>query len=175
MTAKKINLLLVRAYAYARERVIIDIFTNSFLDSSVPSLLPSFSTLLLFFSVPPIVCEKQHVVFNKTTRRFQQNNTSFSAKQHVTFNKTTRRFQQNNTSLSIKQHVINEIPNIYCIGQHSRKRTSNETILLVPTTMVQDVPSIKAQEVVNSTITTTEHARMFPNVDSDSRFSDIAV
>ena len=38
--------------------------------------------------------------------------------------------------------------------------------------MVQDVPSIKAQKVVNSTITTTEHARMFPNADSDSRFSD---
>ena len=100
MTAKKINLLLVRAYAYARERGIIGIFTNSFLDSSIPSLLSSFSTLLLFFSVPPIVCEKQHVVFNKTTRRFQQNNTSFSA----------------------KQHVINEIPNIYCVGQHSRKK-----------------------------------------------------
>ena len=89
------------------------------------------------------------------------------------FNKTTRRFQQNNTSFSAKQRVINEFPKIYCVGQHSRKkRTSNETILLVPTTMVQDVPSIKAQEVVNSTITTTEHARMFLNVDSDSRFSD---
>ena len=42
---------------------------------------------------------KQHVVFNKTTRHFQQNNTSFSIKQHVTFTKTTRRFQQNNTLL----------------------------------------------------------------------------
>ena len=122
MTAKKINLLLVRAYAYARERVIIGIFTNSFLDSSVPSLLPSLSTLLLFFSIPPIVCEKQHVVFNKTTRHFQQNNTSLSIKQHVTFNKTTRHFRQNDPSLSAKQHVINEIPNIYCVGQHSRKK-----------------------------------------------------
>ena len=100
MTAKKINLLLVRAYAYARERGIIGIFTNSFLDSSIPSLLSAFSTLLLFFSIPPIVCEKQHVVFNKTTRRFQQNNTSFSA----------------------KQRVINEFPKIYCVGQHSRKK-----------------------------------------------------
>ena len=42
---------------------------------------------------------------SKTTRQFQQNNTSFSSKQHVTFNKTTRRFQQNNTSLSTKHHV----------------------------------------------------------------------
>ena len=36
---------------------------------------------------------KQHVSFNKTIRRFQQNNTSFSAKQHVVSNKTTRCFQ----------------------------------------------------------------------------------
>ena len=38
---------------------------------------------------------KQHVIFSKTTRRFQQNNTSFSVKQHVIFSKTTCRFQQN--------------------------------------------------------------------------------
>lgn len=50
--------------------------------------------------------------------------------------------------------------------------TAHVIILLMPTTMVQDVPSIKAQEVVNSTITTTEHARTFPNADSDSRFSE---
>ena len=36
---------------------------------------------------------KQHVIFSKTSRRFQQNNTSFSVKQHVIFSKTTRRFQ----------------------------------------------------------------------------------
>ena len=34
----------------------------------------------------------------KTTRRFQQNNTLVSTKQHVIFSKTTRRFQQNNVS-----------------------------------------------------------------------------
>ncbi len=42
--------------------------------------------------------KKRHVGFNKTTRRFHQNDTSFSSKQHVSFNKTTRRFQQNNVS-----------------------------------------------------------------------------
>ena len=42
--------------------------------------------------------KKRHVVFSKTTRHSQQNNTSFSAKQHVIFSKTTRRFQQNNVS-----------------------------------------------------------------------------
>ena len=36
--------------------------------------------------------QKQHVVFNKTTRCFQQNDTLFSIKRHVVFNKTTRCF-----------------------------------------------------------------------------------
>ena len=42
----------------------------------------------------------------KTTRWFQQNNTSFSTKRHVGFNKTTRWFQQNDTSVSTKQRVV---------------------------------------------------------------------
>ena len=42
----------------------------------------------------------------KTTRRFQQNDTSVSTKRHVGFNKTTRQFQQNNTSFSTKQRVV---------------------------------------------------------------------
>ena len=142
----------MRAYAYARERVIIGIFTNSFFDSSVPSLLSSFSNVPLFFSVLPDLSKKQPIIFSKRP---------------VTFNKTTRHFQQNNTS-SMK------FPTFIVQGTFQKKRTSNEIILLMPTTMVQDIPSIKAQKVVNSTITTTEHARMFPNVDSDSRFSDIA-
>ena len=37
---------------------------------------------------------KQHVVFTKTTRRFPQNNTSFSPKQHVVFPKTTRHLKR---------------------------------------------------------------------------------
>ena len=35
---------------------------------------------------------KRAVVFNKTSRRFQQNKPSFSLKQAVVFNKTSRRF-----------------------------------------------------------------------------------
>ena len=42
----------------------------------------------------------------KTTRRFQQNDTLVSTKQHVVFSKTTRHFQQNNTSFSTKQRVV---------------------------------------------------------------------
>ena len=52
------------------------------------------------------VSTKRHVIFSKTTRRFQQNNTSFSTKQHVIFIKTTRHFHQNNTSFSTKQRVV---------------------------------------------------------------------
>ena len=40
--------------------------------------------------------QKQRIVFNKTTYRFQQNNVSFSAKQRVAFKRTTWHFQQNN-------------------------------------------------------------------------------
>ena len=39
------------------------------------------------------------LIYSQTTRRFHQNNTSFSIKQHVVFNKTTRHFHQNNTLL----------------------------------------------------------------------------
>ena len=49
---------------------------------------------------------KQHVVFHKTTRCFQQNNTMFSTKRYVVFSKTTRCFQQNDTWFSIKRYVV---------------------------------------------------------------------
>ena len=49
---------------------------------------------------------KQHVIFSKTSRRFQQNNTSFSAKQHVVFSKTSRRFQQNKPLIEKKEVEI---------------------------------------------------------------------
>ena len=51
------------------------------------------------------VHRKQHVVLMKTTRRFDENNTSLWRKQHVTLKKTTRRFDKNNTSFWWKQHV----------------------------------------------------------------------
>ena len=50
--------------------------------------------------------QKQRIVFNKTTYRFQQNNVSFSIKQRVVFNKTTCHFQQNNVSFSTKQRIV---------------------------------------------------------------------
>ena len=48
---------------------------------------------------------KRHVVFIKTSRRFHQNNTSFSSKQHVTLIKTSRHFHQNITSFTSKHQV----------------------------------------------------------------------
>ena len=48
----------------------------------------------LIFRKSSVLSKKQHVIFNKTTRRFQQNNTSFSVKQAVVFNKTSRCFLQ---------------------------------------------------------------------------------
>ena len=49
---------------------------------------------------------KRHVSFNKTTRRYQQNNTSFSTKQHVVSNKTTRCFRQNKPWVVRKRHAL---------------------------------------------------------------------
>ena len=56
-------------------------------------------------SIHPLLEKKQAVVFSKTSRRFQQNNTSFSVKQHVIFNKTTRRFVKNKPLFYEKQAV----------------------------------------------------------------------
>ena len=53
-----------------------------------------------------VVHQKRHVTFNKTSRRFQQNNTSLSTKQHVVFIKTTRHFHQNNTSVLSLRNMI---------------------------------------------------------------------
>ena len=82
----------MRAYAHARERMIIGIFTIHFL---IVFIIPQSwkSIHLLLEKNKPSFSAKQHVIFSKTSRRFQQNNTSFSVKQHVIFSKTTRRFQ----------------------------------------------------------------------------------
>ena len=68
----------MRAYAHAREREIIGIFTIH---------------ILIVFIIPQSWKSIHPLLEKKTTRRFQQNNTSFSAKQHVIFSKTTRHFQ----------------------------------------------------------------------------------
>ena len=78
--------------------MIIGIFTIHFL---IVFIIPQS-----WKSIHPLLEKKQAVVFSKTSRRFQQNNTSFSVKQHGVFSKTTRHFQQNNTLFSVKQHVV---------------------------------------------------------------------
>ena len=65
----------MRAYAHARERMIIGIFTIHFL---IVFIIPQS-----WKSIHPLLEKKQAVVFIKTSRRFQQNNTSFSTKQAV--------------------------------------------------------------------------------------------
>ena len=65
----------MRAYAHARERMIIGIFTIHFL---IVFIIPQS-----WKSIHPLLEKKQAVVFSKTSRRFQQNNTSFSTKQAV--------------------------------------------------------------------------------------------
>ena len=87
----------MRAYAHAREMRIIGIFTIHFL---IVFIIPQS-----WKSIHPLLEKKQAVVFSKTTRHFQQNNTSFSAKQHVVFNKTTRRFVKNKPMFYEKQAV----------------------------------------------------------------------
>ena len=72
----------MRAYAHAREREIIGIFTiHILIVFIIPQSWKSIHPLLE--KNKPSFYEKQAVVFSKTTRHFQQNNTSFSIKQHV--------------------------------------------------------------------------------------------
>ena len=55
----------MRAYAHARERMIIGIFTIHFL---IVFIIPQS-----WKSIHPLLEKKQAVVFSKTSRRFQQN------------------------------------------------------------------------------------------------------
>ena len=70
----------------ARERVFIGIFT-----------IPMFPFLFLFQS-------KGFLGFSP----FIENNTSVSIKRHVVFNKTTRRFQQNKPWVVRKRHALSD-------------------------------------------------------------------
>ena len=95
----------MRAYAHAREREIIGIFTiHILIVFIIPQSWKSIHPLLE--KNKPSFSAKQHVIFSKTTRHFQQNNTSFSVKQHVVFSKTTRRFQQNKPLIEKKEVEI---------------------------------------------------------------------
>ncbi len=64
VTAKKRKPQYIRAYARAREKMIMEIFTISFCSFFFAQL-------------------KQHIVLWKTTRRFMKNHTSFYEKPHV--------------------------------------------------------------------------------------------
>ena len=66
----------IRAYAYAREGMIIGIFTfpqTQFLSSVSPIVFLRFPSCI---KNEPSLSIKRHVVFTKTSRRFHQNNTS---------------------------------------------------------------------------------------------------
>ena len=73
----------MRAYAHARERMIIGIFTIHFL---IVFIIPQS-----WKSIHPLL---------------EKNKPSFSAKQHVVFSKTTRRFQQNKPLIEKKEVEI---------------------------------------------------------------------
>ena len=95
----------MRAYAHAREREIIGIFTiHILIVFIIPQSWKSIHPLLE--KNKPSFSAKQHVIFSKTTRRFMENKLSFSTKQAVVFSKTTRRFTKNKLSFSVKQHLV---------------------------------------------------------------------
>ena len=72
----------MRAYAHARERMIIGIFTIHFLIVFIiPQSWKSIHPLLE--KNKPLFSVKQHVIFNKTTRRFVKNKPMFYEKQAV--------------------------------------------------------------------------------------------
>lgn len=86
--SKKAKTPVMRAYACARERVIVGIFTLR------KNLLLMGGSLIVF--LPPNIHWKQAVVFHKTTRCFHQNDTLFFIKRYVVFIKTSRRLKCNN-------------------------------------------------------------------------------
>lgn len=67
----------MRAYAHARERMIIGIFTIHIL---IVFIIPQS-----WKSIHPLLEKKQAVVFSKTTRRFLQNKPMFSTKRADVF------------------------------------------------------------------------------------------
>ena len=75
-----------------------------------PLVLDFFSHFLTITSSVPTLTNKRHVVFNKTTRRFASNDTSFFIKHHVVFHQTSRRFSSNITSFSL---LFERIPHIF--------------------------------------------------------------
>ena len=88
--------MLSRTYAYMHDRALQGFLTFCYHKCHTPQHDLSFH-LMLFFRFP--------ICFT-TLPFYPKNNTSFSIKQHVVFSKTSRRFQQNKPSFSVKQHVV---------------------------------------------------------------------
>ena len=84
--------------------------------------IPFFRFLL---SPLPSVEKKQHVVFSKTTHRFQQNNTSFSTKQRVIFRGKCRNGQRGAEKESTQAQTIffHSVREILQIGFKAQKHT----------------------------------------------------
>ena len=95
----------MRAYAHARGRVIIGIFTILFLVVFITSKSRKSIHPLLEKNKPSFY-GKQAVVLWKTSRRFVKNKPSFCGKQAVVLWKTSRRFVENKSSFYEKQAVV---------------------------------------------------------------------
>ena len=93
--SKKRKTPVMRVYACAREGVDIGniSFQNLGLWIACRSEISSHQN----------VHKKQHVVLMKTTRHFEENDTSFYAKQHVVLKKTSRRFIQKSPLMETKK------------------------------------------------------------------------
>ena len=81
----------MRAYACAREGVIVDIFTLR-----KTQFLVGDSSVFISTSECPL----------KTTRHFPQNDTSLFIKRHVVFTKTSRCFHQNEPLFYEQRQVV---------------------------------------------------------------------
>ena len=80
---------------------------------------------LLLSPLPSVEKKKRHVGFNKTTRRFQQNNTSFSTKQRVVFRGKCRNGQRGAEKESTQAQTIffHSVREILQIGFKAQKHT----------------------------------------------------
>ena len=96
-----------------------------------------FFTLL--HSPLPSVEKKRHVGFNKTTRRFQQNNTSFSTKQHVVFRGKCRNGQRGAEKESTQAQTIffHSVREILQIGFETQQHTLHLGRILTSKIMFQ--------------------------------------
>ena len=86
----------MRVYACVRERGLISVIFH------FKILAYGLRVALRFLHIRTYT-KKQHVVLMKTTRHFEENDTSFYAKQHVVLKKTSRRFIQKSPLMETKK------------------------------------------------------------------------